>query len=205
MEYLVEFGTICTVVLLACMSPGPDFIAVTSNALVARGRGLLVATGIAVACMIWAALAIFGLGVLLSNVAWLYDIVRILGAFYLIWLGAKMLYSASKEIPPTAVEKSNVRAGSSFRVGFLVGMTNPKSAAFFGSLFVTILPPHAPTWVHVSTVGSVGIVALAWFCVLAILFSISRVRTSYTRLRRPLDAVMGVALVGIGTRLAASR
>lgn len=205
MEYLVEFGTICTVVLLACMSPGPDFIAVTSNALVSRKRGLLVAAGIAVACFIWAALAIFGLGVLLTKVAWLYDVLRIVGAAYLIWLGTKMLYAASKKQPAPALAPLNDLAGSSFRMGFFIGITNPKSAAFFGSLFVAILPLDAPTWVHMTTVGLVGVVALAWFSLLAVFFSISGVRSSYARIRRPLDAVMGVALLGLGTRLAASR
>lgn len=203
--YSAELATIALVVLLACMSPGPDFIAVTSNALASRKRGLLVALGISVACAVWAALAIFGLSIVLTHLSWLYDALRLIGAAYLIWLGTKMLLSVRKRPEALAVKSVENAPGSAFRTGFLVGMTNPKSAAFFGSLFVAILPPQPPIWVHVSTISIVLAVAAAWFGCLAVLFSIQRVRKSYQTVRRPIDAIMGVALMGLGARLAFSR
>jgi len=42
-------------------------------------------------------------------------------------------------------------------------------------------------------------------CLLASCFSISAVRRAYARIRRPIDALMGAALVGLGVRMAASR
>lgn len=203
--YFAELATISLVVLLACMSPGPDFIAVTSNALSDRKRGLLVAFGISIACAIWAALAIFGLSIVLTHLSWFYDVLRLVGAGYLFWLGGKMLLSARKRQQSINVKRIESALHTAFRTGFLVGITNPKSAAFFGSLFVAVLPPQPPLWVHATTISIVLVVAMAWFGCLAVLFSIRRVRDSYQIVRRPIDAVMGVVLMGLGARLAMSR
>ena len=80
MDFLPQLSTLAGVVVLACMSPGPDFVAVTSRALVSRKAGIGVALGITVAVAVWATLAIAGLGVLLARVAWLYEAIRLVGA-----------------------------------------------------------------------------------------------------------------------------
>lgn len=205
MTFVPHLLALSGVFLLACVSPGPDFIAVTSNALTSRSRGLGVAIGTAIACSIWASLAMFGFGLLLTQFAWLYEAIRLIGAAYLIFLGAKMLLGARR--PHSALQVATPRSTSSspVRTGFTVGMTNPKTAAFFGSLFVTILPTDVPALIQGVAVVIVAAVALGWFGLLAILFSTPRVRAAYATLRRPIDALMGTLLVGLGLRLAASR
>ena len=94
MEYLPQLLTIGAVMLLGCVSPGPDFIAVTSNALASRQRGLGVALGTALGIAVWAVLAVVGLGVLLTRLSWLYDVIRVIGVCYLLYLGGKMLLGA---------------------------------------------------------------------------------------------------------------
>lgn len=205
MSFVPQLLTLSAIVLLACISPGPDFIAVTSNALSSRSRGLGVAIGVAMACVVWAALAMFGLGLLLTQIAWLYEAIRLIGAGYLIYLGGKMLFNARRPYRDLSVKTSRNGGGSSVRIGLMVGMTNPKSAAFFGSLFVTILPIGVPASVQVIAVAIVGVVALAWFSLLALMFSANRVRSVYGALRRPIDAIMGTILIGLGLRLAAAR
>lgn len=204
MSYLPQLLTLAAVFLLGCISPGPDFIAVTSHALASRKTGLQVAIGVAAACVIWASLAMFGLGLVLAQVAWAYEAVRIAGALFLIYLGGKMLWSARQAPPPLAEGVAEVQPRSGFRRGFLVNMTNPKSAAFFGSLFVTILPVDPPLWVQGATLAIVAAVAGGWFSCVALLFSTGRVRAAYAALRRPVDAVMGAILVALGVRLAAT-
>jgi len=203
MEFMPQLATLASVMLLACISPGPDFIAVTSQSLSDRKAGIGAAIGVTVACLIWATLAIFGLGMILSRLSWLYEVIRYLGAAYLIYLGIRMLIGLRLSATELAISAAPVRTmPRALRRGFLVGMTNPKSAAFFGSLFVTVLPIHAPLWVHGVTLAIVGIVACGWFCTLALLFSMRRIRNIYLKLRRPFDAVMGGLLVAIGARLA---
>jgi len=92
-----------------------------------------------------------------------------------------------------------------YRRGLLVGLTNPKAAAFFGSLFVTLLPAHAPLWVHGATVLTVATVSIGWFTSIALLLSTGSVQRRYAKLRRPVDALMGTVLVALGARLALDR
>ncbi|MGV6872896.1 LysE family translocator [Pseudochelatococcus sp. B33] len=216
--FLPELLTLAGVMLLACISPGPDFIAVTSHALNGRRAGLGAAVGVTGACGVWSTLAVFGLGVVLARMAWGYELLRLVGAAYLVYLGVRMLYGmrkvgkadegAQQPAPATLTRPGAIGTMAflpSVRRGFLVGMTNPKSMAFFGSLFVTILPVGAPAWVYATTVAVVIAVALGWFSTLAVIFSSSGVRMVYARLRRPFDAVMGAALIGLGVKLAVSR
>ena len=203
-SYAPHLLTLAAVVLLACVSPGPDFIAVTSNALSGRARGLKVALGVGIACIVWAALAMFGLGLLLTRIAWLYEAIRLAGAGYLLYLGVRMLLAARHRTGAVEVDVARA-ADSPLRIGLMVGLTNPKSAAFFGSLFISILPAGTPDAVQIAAVAVVGVVALGWFGLLAVMFSAERVRTLYVTLRRPIDAVMGTLLLALGLRLATSR
>ncbi|MGB7755931.1 MAG: LysE family transporter [Salinisphaera sp.] len=87
----------------------------------------------------------------------------------------------------------------SFKRGFLIGITNPKSAVFFGSLFATILPAHAPDWVYGATIALAAGTAFGWFMAVALAFSLGRAQRWYARVRRAIDTVMGALL---GLRLA---
>ncbi|RQV39091.1 lysine transporter LysE [Burkholderia cenocepacia] len=205
MSYLPQLATISGVMLLGCISPGPDLLAVTSHALAKRKAGMFAACGIATAHALWATLAVFGLGLVLTKLAWLYGAIRIAGAAYLLYLGVKTLLGLRK--PAQAIETSVVNATNThaYRRGLLVGLTNPKAIAFFGSLFVTILPAHAPLWVHAATLGVVTSISLTWFNTMAIVFSMARVRQGYNRLRAPIDALMGTFLIGLGAKLALDR
>jgi threonine efflux protein len=214
MAYLPQLAAVAGVMFLACVSPGPDLVAVTSHALARRSSGLGAAAGIASSHLLWAALAVFGLGMVVSQMAWLYGAIRLIGAIYLLYLGGKILLGLYKEgakdsasdVDASPVGRAPERSvGESYRKGLLVGLTNPKGAAFFGSLFVTLLPAHAPTWVHCATILIVAGVSACWFCGIAVLFSTGRVRQGYARLRKPIDALMGVALVSLGAKLALDR
>eukprot|EP01037_Dinobryon_pediforme_P032418 gene32418-37342_t len=128
MEFGLQLVTLAVVVLLACISPGPDFIAVTAAALASRAAGLRVALGVSIACAVWAALAMFGLGFVLTQISWGYEAIRIVGALYLIYLGSRMLYAARRPYADLPSVKASPALGSPFRRGLLVGLTNPKSA-----------------------------------------------------------------------------
>lgn len=206
MSYLPQLAAVAGVMLLACVSPGPDMISVTSHALAKRRSGVFAALGISTAHALWATLAVFGLGLILTELAWLYGAIRIAGAAYLIYLGVKTLLGLRK--PAAEINAQAVQIGTasqSYRRGVLVGLTNPKAMAFFGSLFITVLPQHAPMWVHVATLVIVVSISLAWFNAMAILFSTARVQSGYSRLRKPIDAVMGSMLIALGAKLATDR
>lgn len=204
MSYLPELVTLGSVLLLGCISPGPDFVAVTSHALAERRSGLRIAHGIATAITLWASLSVAGLAFVLSQVALLYEAVRLVGAAYLVYLGVSVLWSArrrpAKQMPMQAAMKRG-----SFRRGFILGMTNPKAAVFFSSLFATLLPAQAPTWVYGTTIALAAATAFGWFTVVALAFSIGRVQQLYGKARWGIDIATGTLLSLLGLRLAFER
>lgn len=202
MIYMPELLTITGIVLLFCISPGPDFLAVSSHALARRRAALGVAAGITCSHAVWGILAVFGVGVLVSQIDWLHEGIRIAGAAYLFYLGARMLLSLRRPEGTAPTREPDKDAFGCLRKGFVVGLTNPKCAAFYGSLFGTFVPTHAPVWVHGSTLAIVTMVAGAWFLTVAFLFSSFKVQRNYQKLQRPIDALMGTLLIILSVSLA---
>ena len=197
--------TIAGVLMLSVMSPGPNFAIVTSTTMtVSRRAGILTGLGLAAASFTWALLAVAGLGLLIAHAGWIYTAVQLAGAGYLIWLGTKMVLGARRP-PQTPSGKSRAVGLAAARKGFLVSMTNPKSVAFYGSIFAVMVPVQAPIWVHAAIVViSAGVSAL-WYCGLALLFSNGAVRRAFARGRSVIEATMGLFLIALGCRMLVSR
>lgn len=79
------------VVVLAAMSPGPDFLIVTKHATTGRRPGLAAGAGVAGGMAVNTAAALLGLGAVFLASPGLYAAVRIIAALYLIYLGAQAL------------------------------------------------------------------------------------------------------------------
>jgi threonine/homoserine/homoserine lactone efflux protein len=204
LEYLGTLLTITGVIVASVVSPGPNFVLVTStSASVSRRAGLITGLGVATASCLWAALAVTGVGLLLKHAEWVHTAIRIAGAAYLIWLGIKMIAGARKPLVP--METSSAVGYAAARKGFVVNMTNPKSMAFYGSIFAVMVPAHAPTWVYATIVVITAVVASTWYTGLALLFSHGAVRRLFARGKVFFETTLGIFLVALGGRLLTSR
>jgi threonine efflux protein len=208
MDYVAILLAIAIVQLLGAASPGPSFIIVTSYAVAgSRRSGLLVACGILSATLVWALLAALGLGAFIARFPAIYTALQLAGAGYLIWLGGRMLVSALRARAGAREDLSPapVSAWQAVRAGFLTNMTNPKSIAYYSSVFVVMIPQGAPGWLFVAAVAVAFSVSAAWWIALATAFSVASVQRAYRRARRGIDAVMGGVLICLGARLVLSR
>ncbi|WP_321848177.1 LysE family translocator [Burkholderia diffusa] len=191
------------VLLLSVASPGPNFVIVTSTAVAQRRAGVMTGLGLAAASGTWAAVAIAGLSLLVTHVAWVHTALRLAGATYLIWLGLKMVLTARK--PPAVSAPAASSDWHAAKKGYVVSMTNPKSVAFYGSIFALMVPAHAPAWLDLAVVMlSIGISG-AWYCTMALLASHPSVRRLLIRRKAVLDTTAGLLLMGLGGRMLAVR
>ena len=180
------------VALVVILSPGPDF-ALTVQAAVARGRasGLATAGGIVSGQLVWGVATAAGLAALLVASRPVFDALRLAGAAYLAWLGLQALRSARQ-----ADEHARpLRRGAGFRQGFLSNASNPKMAVFFTSLLPQF-GSRLPELVAHSLVFSS--LTLVWLALVVRASAALRM----PRVRRVLDAVTGVVLIGFGGALA---
>jgi len=125
---MLEF--ILTVLLLE-LTPGPNMTYLATLAL-DRGRraGLLATAGVAAGLSVHAIVAAFGLGVLISQSALVYDLLRWTGVAYLLYLAWETWQANARECP----EMEASAAASLFWRGFFSNLFNPKSILFFISV-----------------------------------------------------------------------
>ena len=203
MNYVDSLLVLTGVLALSMISPGPNFAIVTSTAMhVSRKAGMIGGLGLAAASGTWTFLTLAGLGFIIVHAAWLYAAIRVVGALYLIFLGAKMLWQARKPATPE-VAAAQQRNGAIFRKAYFVSLTNPKSAAFYGSVLAVMLPPHAPLWFSAAVTVIAIFLSGVWYCGVAFLLSTEAVRRRFARIKTLFDTVIGVVLMGLGAKLLA--
>lgn len=201
MEYFGVLLTIAGSLALAIMSPGANFALVTSVALGASRRaGVMTGLGLALASLTWSLLAVAGLGIVLRNVPWLHEGLRWAGALYLVWLGMHMLEGARRPVRMGALDKP-ISSLAAMRRGYLVSITNPKAVAFYGSILALLIPGDAPHWVYGTTVALAAVISAAWYCSVALLLSHASVRQQFLRGKTVIEAVVGVSLLVLGSRM----
>jgi threonine/homoserine/homoserine lactone efflux protein len=120
------------VVLVLFLIPGPAVIlTVTQTARGGRRAGIFTGVGIAVGDLIHTLAAVLGLSAILMTSALAFEIVKYLGATYLIFIGVKsFLEKAKKHAEPAAVKKT-ITDAVSFRQALLIELLNPITALFF--------------------------------------------------------------------------
>jgi threonine/homoserine/homoserine lactone efflux protein len=204
---------IAVIYLVAAASPGPNFFMVTQLSLAGRRTlGAASALGVCTASMLWVTLAMLGLAAILQRLEWLYTGVRIAGALYLVYFGLKLLRSSVRALPAASVvpeaapiardRRAWLRA---YRSGFVTCATNPKSCAFWTSVFAAMFPAHPPLWFYGAVFATIGSLSASWYCGVAFMFATERTQRGYRVLRRPIDGFCGAALVGLGAKLVAER
>ncbi len=214
-----EFFTVAVFHLLAVISPGPDFAVVVKQS-VSKGRkvGVFTATGVGTAILIHVSYSLLGIGLLIRNSAWLFNSLKYVAAVYLFYLGIKAVRSKQEralEIE-TLIEKP-VKTGDSadsvrfeappsfwkaWCVGFLTNGLNPKATLFFFSLFAVVINPKTPVWIQVGYGIYMAVVTALWFVLVALLFGHTKVRIKFEQMGHWFDRIMGVALIGLGVKIA---
>jgi len=136
MDLIILLGTVAGFQIAAAASPGPNFFLVSNYATTKSVRHALDAiVGIIFGILIWSTLAVVGLGALISSSPTAYAIVQYLGACYLIWLGAQMVYSTFCSASSSESEEGKLGNEKPALKGFLVNIGNPKTIAYYTSLF----------------------------------------------------------------------
>lgn len=197
-----EWITVISVTLLVAISPGADFAMVTRNALVSSRRaGIFTAAGIALSLQIHIAYAIAGLGLIISQSILLFNVIKFLGAAYLLWMGYRMMRAQpqAEGEPPAAQALSDSNA---FRMGFLTNLLNPKATLFVVALFAQVVAPEALVQTKLLYGVAVSFIHLAWFSLVALFFSTGLIRDRLLALRHWIDRVFGALLAALGLSLA---
>ena len=141
MPDLQTFLLFLAAALLVAITPGPGIFYVAARTLAGgRSEGLASSFGTGVGGLGHVIAGAVGISALVMASAEAFTLLKIAGAFYLIWLGFKA-WREARFVEPSGVETTEpVRA---FREGIVVEALNPKTAAFFLAFIPQFVDPSA--------------------------------------------------------------
>lgn len=131
-NFLISVATLYTVLAI---SPGPNFIIITQAA-ISRSRihALCIALGVSTASVIWATLAVLGLGIFLKPYPKVQNVMQIFGGCYLFYIGTKMLINARDPLNINNNITHNRTNLKAYWTGLMTNLSNPKTLIFFSSM-----------------------------------------------------------------------
>ncbi|MFI6483833.1 LysE family translocator [Nonomuraea sp. NPDC050663] len=179
--------------LIMIMIPGPD-AALIMRTSISHGRaaGLRTMLGGLIGLTVHAAAATAGLSALLAASPTAFAILRWAGVAYLLWLGVQALRARGRGAEPGAPTARHIRSG------LLSNLLNPKVLLFFVTFLPQFMATESP--VLLSAIFA-GLYAL-WFTLYILVVDRLGTLLRTPRMRRRIERVTGVVLVGFALRLA---
>jgi threonine/homoserine/homoserine lactone efflux protein len=213
---VVALATFTLAAVFIVLLPGPDTLVVL-RALVRGGRRRAIQTVAGVLCglTVWVLAAALGLSAVLRASHDGYTALRLAGAAYLLWLGVQSVRSRTvptagpdPAAPDPAVGEPSGRArrgllGTGYGAGLATDLLNPKVGIFFVTFLPGFIPHGYPVGPTALAFGGLFVALTAGYFagMLALAGRVHRWMT-HPIVRRRLDRITGLILIGFGVRLA---
>jgi len=197
---LLAFLGIATVLTV---TPGPD-MALVARVVFGRGRAAawLTSLGVVSGHLLWGLASAIGVAAVLNASATLYTILRLIGAAYLIWLGVQALFSDSIEHEETTAPLETNKVGA-YRQGLINDLLNPKIGAFYTTLLPQFIGPGQPVFLTSILLAALfALIVTIWLAIYILILAKAGKIFRRPTVRRTMERITGVVLVGLGIRLA---
>lgn len=195
---------------LLTITPGLDTaLVLRTSAVEGPRRAILAGAGICCGLYIWALAVSVGLGALLTVSHLAYNILRVAGAFYLVYLGTKIFLRPRASGPADLSSADSTKGAIAderpsrwFARGFLTNILNPKVGVFY----VTFLPQFIPVGARVTSfsmlLASIHVTENSlWFVLLISATSLLSQWLRRPRVATAIDRSTGAVLIGFGAAL----
>ena len=193
--------------LLLNLTPGNDMMYVASRS-ISQGikAGIISAIGVFIGCFVHIMAAVFGLSIIIMKSAFLFELIKFIGAGYLIYLGIKALLTKSNfnknivTLPPTDKWKL-------LKQGIITNALNPKVALFFLSFLPQFIQVSSPLYkVQLFTLGlwfdmqgTFVLIIVAW-----LIGKASNFIKNNQKFWNIQEKITGIILIGLGIKVALS-
>jgi threonine/homoserine/homoserine lactone efflux protein len=202
---LHELALFALATIVMVFTPGPNMIYCVSRTLCqGRAAGMVSLAGVQMGLVVHICAAGAGLTALLLAVPLAFDVIKLAGAAYLLWLTWQSVKPGGKSMFETRELPSDTPA-TLFRMGLITNLLNPKVAMFYLSIFPQFIQPdRGSIWLQTLQLGAVQICVSASGNTLVI-FGASRITQFLARSPGWVLAqryVMGSVLAGLAFRIA---
>ncbi|MBY4893220.1 LysE family translocator [Rhodobacteraceae bacterium N5(2021)] len=203
-ELLVPFLA-ATAIFAFTPGPGMLYMAVQTIAHGAKA-GWLSSIAFHLASYLHIFAAAFGVIVLLKTVPVVLVVLKVIGGFYLIWMGIRLWKRPSSDVP--TVQSSDAQsARRAFRDSLTIEVLNPKSALFYFAFLpqFTTLDATSPFWLQILALGIIANVAFSLSDIVCIVFArlVAAKAAASARLVAWGRCLGGTVLIVLGARIIA--
>lgn len=195
-------------ITILTITPGFDTALVLRSA-AAQGwkRASVTALGVTLGCLVWGVAVGLGLGALLLASEMAYNLLKWIGAAYLLYLGVKLLINPRTQAEEgQRAQSKEQRYFACFTRGLFGNLLNPKVGVFYVTFLPQFIPAGAsvPLWCTLMALTHM-VIGLVWNAVL-----IGGSQYFAAHLRRPavlkvMDRLTGCVFIGFAAKLALSR
>lgn len=194
-------------VALLTMTPGVDTLMVIRNTLRGGWRdGVLTSFAICCGLFVHALISAGGISLVLMQSAWLYGVLKLAGAGYLIWLGLVSLRAALRggalPLPDGVPRAALLHWSVSLREGFLSNVLNPKAIVFYMAFLPQFIQANDPVLTKALFLAGIHFLLANLWQLAMVLVVIRLQRWLITPMvKRYLDGVAGSVMIVLGARM----
>jgi len=204
--HILNFEAFLIAITILTLTPGLDTALVIRNTSRSGGiDGCVTSLGICMGLFIHAIFSAVGISAILLQSAQLFQVMKWIGAAYLIWLGFSSLkgaFKSTKNINITDTQALIFDAKRSLREGFLSNVLNPKTAIFYLAFLPQFIDPKHSPFMQVLTMASIHfVIAMAWQCSVAGALNSAKKMLKSSAIMHWMEGVTGSVLILLGVKL----
>jgi threonine/homoserine/homoserine lactone efflux protein len=203
MPSTTTFLIFLTAAITLIITPGPNTLYVTTRSMeLGQKAGIIAAFGVGAGCLMHTSAAAFGLSALLMSSDIAYEVIKYLGAAYLVYLGIRTVLDR-KSAHAIATEHK-IDAIGIFGESVLTSLLNPKIALFFIAFLPQFADPNHPLAKQIFLLGSTySILCTTWYIIMGLIIgSASHWFVNQMSLSRLRSWLTGGILVALGLGIA---
>ncbi|MCG6315280.1 LysE family translocator [Vibrio vulnificus] len=203
---ILNFEAFLIAITILTLTPGLDTALVIRNTTRAGLQdGCMTSLGICCGLFVHALFSAIGISAILAQSAELFQLVKMIGAAYLIWLGfssLKSLMTSGSGLSVAQMAQQSYDAKRSLREGFLSNVLNPKTAVFYLAFLPQFVNPEGlPLLQSMTMAGIHFVIAMVWQCGLAGALNSAKNLLKNAQFMKWMEGATGAVLVALGIKL----
>lgn len=204
--HILNFEAFLVAITILTLTPGLDTALVIRNSSRSGGLdGCVTSLGICSGLFVHAMFSALGISAILLQSAELFQVVKWVGAAYLIWLGLSSLraiFQGDNTIALREENQSRFNCRRSLREGFLSNVLNPKTAIFYLAFLPQFIDlNYSPVLQSFTMAGIHFMIAMLWQCGLAYAVNSAKKLFKSSAMMGWMEGLTATVLILLGVKL----
>jgi RhtB (resistance to homoserine/threonine) family protein len=199
----MDLKSLLTVLIIGSfviITPGPNLAIVLKNSFSGNPKlGITTAAGLAFGNFIHITYCLIGIGFIISRSIVVFNLIKAIGALYLIYIGIKMLKTKNN-----MNENSNTKEHTlftCFKHGFLTDLLNPKATLFFLSLFTQIIHPESTSLEKAAYGLTLVLIEFLYFTAISTIIGNKKIHSFISKFIHGIEKITGYVLIIFGLKM----